>query len=73
MKHRCRDVSHLVLKSQDQPLRWGERFAIKSHLIFCDACRRFESQMKFVKQGLSVWRGDDSVNPPDKRSSSDIE
>lgn len=56
MKHRCREVSHLVLKSQDQGLRWHERLRVRLHLLFCDACSRFERQMRFMQDSMKTWR-----------------
>lgn len=56
MKHRCREVTHLVLKSQDRPLQWSERLKIRSHLFFCDSCTRFVQQMRFMRQAMRKWR-----------------
>lgn len=56
MKHRCREVTALVLKSQDQPLRWTERLRIRSHLVLCGACTRFAAQMRVMQDSLASWR-----------------
>lgn len=56
MKHRCKEVTHLVLKSQDQPLRWTERLHVRTHLWYCTACSRFAAQMRFMQQTMSAWR-----------------
>jgi len=56
MKHGCKEVTHLVLKSQDQPLRWTERLRVRSHLLMCSACTRFAAQMRFMQKTMSAWR-----------------
>lgn len=58
MKHRCREVTHLVLTSQDRPLRWSERLKIRNHLLFCGPCTRFVQQMRFMRQAMRQWRDD---------------
>jgi hypothetical protein len=56
MRHRCREISSLVLQSQDRPLRWYESVKVRLHLGMCSACSRFASQMRFMSQALETWR-----------------
>jgi len=46
----CKDVSLLISRSYDAKLTWRQRLAVRLHLLVCDACRRFEEQMRFLRR-----------------------
>jgi len=52
----CRDVTRLVLESQDRPLRPLESMSLRMHWLICDGCRRFRDQSRFMKQAMDSWR-----------------
>ena len=56
MMRTCRDVTRLVLESQDRPLRLGETLALRLHWLACDGCRRFRDQQRLMRQALDRWR-----------------
>lgn len=48
----CRDVHRLVIERQDRLLPWGDRIAVRVHLLMCSACRCFERQMVLLREAL---------------------
>jgi putative zinc finger protein len=48
----CREISHLASESLDRDLDLWERIALKSHLLYCTACRRFLQHIQFIRQAL---------------------
>jgi len=48
----CREVHHLTMKGLDRPLTWGERLRVRSHLVICDACTRFNAQMQLMRAAM---------------------
>ena len=53
----CRDISALVLAREDRALSWPERLAIRVHFMMCQACPRFEQQVRTMRGALDLWRG----------------
>jgi hypothetical protein len=56
LRRTCREVTRLVLQSQDRPLRLVDRIAIRIHMLICDACPRFLQQVGFMRQAIDRWR-----------------
>ncbi len=52
----CRDISALVLAREDRALDWYERVAIRVHFLICQACPRFQRQVRTLHEGLALWR-----------------
>ena len=52
----CKDVSHLVSQMQERPLGPFERWTLRLHLAVCDACMRFEVQMRFMREAMRKYR-----------------
>jgi hypothetical protein len=57
LRRTCRDVTRLVLESQDRPLRPMESLSLRLHGLACDGCRRFRSQQQLMRVALDRWRG----------------
>lgn len=53
----CKDVSRLVSRSQEHALGPFERWALRLHLAACDACTRFEQQMRVLRAAMRKYRG----------------
>ena len=51
----CDEVVRLVSQSFDADLPWDERAAIRSHLVYCTACRRFRRQMVLLRDLLERY------------------
>ena len=58
MKLNCQHSTELISQSQDRPLKWKEKFALRVHLFFCKYCRRFSNQMTVLSQLMSQYKKD---------------
>jgi hypothetical protein len=48
----CSKISELVSLSLDCELPFAERLAVRSHLLYCKACRRFRGQLLRLRSAL---------------------
>ncbi len=48
----CRGMTRLASESLDRDLDQVERVALRSHLLYCAACRRYLRQIKTLGQAL---------------------
>ena len=46
----CRQITRLVSQSMDVKLPWHQRLAIRVHLLYCVWCRRYASQIQFLRK-----------------------
>jgi hypothetical protein len=53
----CRDVTRLVSRMQDEPAPLGDRIKLRVHLLICDACSRFNRQMRVLRAAMRAYRG----------------
>ena len=49
----CKDVSHLLSQTLDQPLPRMKRIELRIHLWLCSACSNFDKQLKFLRHAVS--------------------
>jgi hypothetical protein len=49
----CKDATRLVSEGLDRRLGFAERVALRLHLLVCDGCTRFKSQMAFLRRALA--------------------
>lgn len=49
---RCEDHARLISLSMDSSLTFSQRLAIKSHLLYCRACRRFQKQAMLMRDAI---------------------
>ena len=52
----CQEVTHLVLQSQDRPLRALEQASLRLHWLACQRCRDFRAQQKLMRAALDRWK-----------------
>jgi hypothetical protein len=45
----CEGMSRLASESLDRDLGRLERFALRSHLLYCSACRRYRRQLELLR------------------------
>ena len=62
----CREVTRLVLESEDRELPLSDRMALQIHWRICDGCTRFRDQARLMRQAMKRWRsyrdgGDDGA------------
>jgi Putative zinc-finger len=51
----CKDASHLVSLQEDAPLTFWQRITLRLHLSVCDACTRFEQQIRFLRTAMQRY------------------
>ena len=54
MTMRCDEVVQFVSQAHDRDLTRAERFAIRSHFLYCTACRRYHRQITALRQALRL-------------------
>jgi hypothetical protein len=46
----CNQTTHLLSEAQDRQLDFRERLALKMHLLICQGCSNYRTQMDFLRQ-----------------------
>lgn len=57
----CRDVSALVSQAMDGRVSWRRRLTIRMHLSMCGLCRRYERQLRLLREAAGPY-GDPETN-----------
>ncbi|HEY7944002.1 MAG TPA: zf-HC2 domain-containing protein [Casimicrobiaceae bacterium] len=52
----CKDASRLISQMQDGSLPRRRRWLVRLHLVWCDACRRFERQLALLREAMQRYR-----------------
>ena len=50
----CEKATELIVKNSEIKPSFSERLTLKFHVIFCKACKLFETQNKLIDQALST-------------------
>jgi hypothetical protein len=48
----CKQASQIISQSLDNPLSWSDRTKLKFHLFICDACTRFNQQLRLIRNAI---------------------
>jgi hypothetical protein len=51
----CKDASRLISQLQDGDIPLRQRLRIRLHLMLCDACTRFDQQVRFLRKALRSY------------------
>ncbi len=46
----CREATRLISQSLDAKLPWHRRLAMRVHLLYCVWCRRYATQLQFLRK-----------------------
>jgi len=57
----CREIARLMSRAQDEVLSRRERWAIDIHQLFCVYCRRYGTQLAFLRKVLRTSQGAEAV------------
>jgi hypothetical protein len=60
----CEGMSRLASESLDRELGLMERLALRSHLLYCTACRRYRQQLERMRATLRKLAGDVEAGVP---------
>lgn len=52
----CKDASRLLSQMQDTDVALPLLLRIRLHLLLCDACTRFQRQLRFLRQAMQHYR-----------------
>ena len=52
----CKDATRLISQMQDGNIPPWQRVRIRLHLFLCEACTRFERQVRFLHAALREYR-----------------
>jgi hypothetical protein len=52
----CKEASRLLSQMQDGDLPLRRWLRIRLHLLWCDACKRFEEQLRFMHRAMERYR-----------------
>jgi Putative zinc-finger len=52
----CKQASQIISQSLDNPLSWSDRMKLKFHLFICNACNRFNQQLRLLSGAVQYIR-----------------
>jgi hypothetical protein len=52
----CKDASRLISQIQEGRVPLGQRLRVRLHLIWCEACKQFERQIRFLRVLMRHYR-----------------
>ena len=52
----CKDASQAISQMQDGNVSLPLYLRIRLHLLWCEACKRFEQQMRFLHRAMQRYR-----------------
>jgi predicted anti-sigma-YlaC factor YlaD len=52
LKPTCKEVHRLTSEGLDRELSMMERARVRLHLLVCEACRNFDSQMRILRRAM---------------------
>jgi hypothetical protein len=47
----CKETAALISENMDRRLPWRKRFSIRIHVMMCSLCRRYEKQLRLLREG----------------------
>jgi hypothetical protein len=59
----CDKMAELVSRAEDERLPGVQRAAMKLHLLYCSACRRFRRQLRRLRESVRT-AGDSLIQDP---------
>lgn len=69
----CKDVAALVSQSLDTRLALRRRIGVRLHLLMCVYCRRYERELRWLRQALDRVRRDAAAGRLDESARKRIE
>jgi hypothetical protein len=48
----CKEATQLASQGLDRRLGFGQRAALRLHLVICEGCRNFTRQMAFLRKAM---------------------
>jgi hypothetical protein len=60
----CEGIARLASESLDRELGLMERIALRSHILYCKACRRYRRQLEHLRSAMRKLSGDLEAGVP---------
>ena len=60
----CKETARLLSQSEDRKLAFGERVALRVHLVICNGCRNVSAQFKFLRLAVNRLSRDGDEEKP---------
>ena len=54
----CKETTRLLSQGEDRALGFGERVALRVHLVICKGCRNVGAQFKFLRVAMHEYSSD---------------
>ncbi|HXD06815.1 MAG TPA: zf-HC2 domain-containing protein [Burkholderiaceae bacterium] len=54
---KCQEAARLITAQSDRSLGPRERIVLRLHLMACDACPKFQRQVRLISEAMARWRG----------------
>ena len=52
----CKEASHLLSQQLDGPVPIQRWFLLRMHLMWCEACRQYSRQTRFLREAMRRYR-----------------
>ncbi|MFT3816981.1 MAG: zf-HC2 domain-containing protein [Rubrivivax sp.] len=56
LRSTCKEATRLLLEAEERRLGLAERIGVRLHLLACEACPRFERQLRLMRRAYAQWR-----------------
>ena len=60
----CKETTRLLSQAADRELGFGERIALRVHLVICRGCRNVGAQLGFLRAAVRQLSLDESDEKP---------
>jgi len=60
----CKETTRLLSQAADREIGFGERVALRLHLVICKGCRNASAQFKFLRTAVQQLSLDESEEKP---------
>ncbi len=64
----CKKATFLLSKKEENKLSWLDRIRLKSHMLMCNICHRFEEQAGFIISQSRLENHQESLSPERKET-----
>jgi hypothetical protein len=56
LRRTCKQSAALLIAREDRPLSFGDRVALRLHLLACGTCPVFARQLATMRHAFARWR-----------------
>jgi Putative zinc-finger len=56
----CKETTRLLSQREDRELAFGERLALRVHLVICNGCRNVDAQFRFLRLAVKSLGRDEN-------------